>query len=186
MYNKTAERGIRRRGIVGCRSPIADRGFCEKKEPLYEQNFYPQGARQSAGCGRENPEQVNIGVTGLGRSVGTTFVATSLAFYFAEKGNCVTYCQCLTPSEADKLLYDAAAMEQRFTCRRFYDIYRMIFEGKPVRGKKEYGKRDQLDFAGPMVLRRKSGLDENQKARLIAGVTGEICIFDFARGKPVG
>ncbi len=136
--------------------------------------------QQSAGCGRENPEQVNIGVTGLGRSVGTTFVATSLAFYFAEKGNCVTYCQCLTPSEADKLLYDAAAMEQRFACRRFYDIYRMIFEGKPVRGKKNMEKEISWILPGPWSCEEKADLDENQKARLIAGATGEICIFDFA------
>ena len=61
----------------------------------------------------------------------------------------MTYCQCLTPSEADKLLYDAAAMEQRFACRRFYDIYRMIFEGKPVRGKKNMEKEISWILPGP-------------------------------------
>ena len=39
-----------------------------------------------------NPiDKVNIAVTGLGQNVGTTFVASSLAFYFAEKGNNLTF-----------------------------------------------------------------------------------------------
>ena len=44
----------------------------------------------------KNPQQLNIGVTGLGQSVGTTFVATSLAFYFVGMGNSV----CWTPSRS--------------------------------------------------------------------------------------
>ena len=62
-----------------------------------------------------NPiDKVNIAVTGLGQNVGTTFVASSLAFYFAEKGNNLTFTQCLTPSRSNGLLYDVVAMDQRF------------------------------------------------------------------------
>ncbi len=74
-----------------------------------------------------NPiDKVNIAVTGLGQNVGTTFVASSLAFYFAEKGNNLTFTQCLTPSRSNGLLYDAVAMDQRFSQQNLCRLYDLI------------------------------------------------------------
>lgn len=130
--------------------------------------------------GRKNPEQLNIGVTGLGRSVGTTFVASSLAFYFADKVNSVTFSQCLTPSRCNQLLYDTAAMDQRFAGRQFHDIYRRIFEGETVRGKKNMEKGVNWILPTPWSFEKGADLDQKQRSRLIASTRGQVCIFDLA------
>lgn len=129
---------------------------------------------------RGNPEQLNIGVTGLGQCVGTTFVASSLALYFADKGKSVTFTQCLTPNRCRSLLFDAVAMDQRFANRVFYDIYRYIGEGKPVRDKKnmEYGVNWILPT--PWCAETGMNLDNRQRARLLQSAKGELCIFDMA------
>ncbi|MCI9476052.1 hypothetical protein AALA22_13460 [Anaerovoracaceae bacterium 41-7] len=128
----------------------------------------------------KNPQQLNIGVTGLGQSVGTTFVATSLAFYFVGMGNSVTFTQCLTPSRCNSLLYDATAMDQRFSNRQFHDVYRLILENKPARGKKNMEKGINWILPTPWILEQGKDLDGVQQARLIQSAKGEICIFDFA------
>ncbi|MBR5316192.1 MAG: hypothetical protein IKU44_05310 [Firmicutes bacterium] len=126
---------------------------------------------------RENSrvEQWNIGVTGLGRSMGTTFVATALAFYFQSMGKNVTFVQCLTPSHASGLLYDSVAMDQRFAHRTFHDPYLKIAKEESVRdlGNLEEGIRW-------MIPSGKAGdLTEQQRSRLIHGARGELCIFDL-------
>ncbi len=139
-------------------------------------------AEQGSGArrGRENPEQLNIGVTGLGWNVGTTFVASSLAFYFADKGNSVTFCQCLTPSRCNGLLYDSVAMEQRFACRQFHDVYRLIFEEKTARGTKNMEKGVNWLLPTPWVCENGADLDREKRGRLIGSARGEICVFDLA------
>ncbi|MCI5686943.1 MAG: hypothetical protein MR303_00370 [Emergencia sp.] len=130
--------------------------------------------------GLKNPQQLNIGVTGLGQSVGTTFVAASLAFYFAGMGNSVTFTQCLTPDRCNGLLYDSVAMDQRFANRAFHDVYRLILEDKPVRGKKNMEQGINWILPTPWIWQQGKNLDSGQRARLIQCARGEICIFDFA------
>lgn len=140
--------------------------------------------QQSAGCGRENPEQVNIGVTGLGRSVGTTFVATSLAFYFAEKGNCVTYCQCLTPSEADKLLYECGGNGTTVYMPPVLRYLQNDIRGETGAGQKRIRKKRSAGFAGPMVLRRKSGTWMRiRRQDLLPVMTGESVFLICCEGQ---
>ncbi len=127
-----------------------------------------------------NPiDQVNIAVTGLGQNVGTTFVASSLAFYFAEKGNKLTFTQCLTPSRCNTLLYDAAAMDQRFHNRIFTDFYELIKEGKPTKDKKNIECGINWRIPMPRDCERKLDLDQEERARLIQGSRGQICIYDL-------
>ncbi len=125
-------------------------------------------------------QQFHIGVTGLGQSVGTTFVATFLAFYFAGKGNSVTFTQCLTASRCNGLLYDSVAMDQRFSNRQFHDVYRMISEDKPVRGTRNMEKGINWILPTPWILQQERDFDSARRARLIQSAKGEICIFDFA------
>ena len=55
-------------------------------------------------------EQFSIAVTGLGRDAGTTLVSTSLAIFYAEKGESVTFTECCVPGRSCSLLCDAVAM----------------------------------------------------------------------------
>ena len=127
-----------------------------------------------------NPiDKVNIAVTGLGQNVGTTFVASSLAFYFAEKGNNLTFTQCLTPSRSNGLLYDAVAMDQRFHSRTFVDFYDLIKDGKPIKDKKNIESGINWRLPTPWDCEKKLDLDQEQKSRLIQGARSQICVYDF-------
>lgn len=128
-----------------------------------------------------NPiDKLNIAVTGLGQNVGTTFVASSLAFYFAEKGNSLTFTQCLTPSRCNGLLYDAAAMDQRFRNREFVDFYRLIKEEKPTKGRQNLESGINWRIPTPWDCENNIDLDPEQRGRLIQGARGQICLFDLA------
>lgn len=128
-------------------------------------------------------QQLHIAVTGLGRSVGTTFVATALAFYFRDAGRETTYCQCLTPSKATRLLYDEVAMEQRFARRSFCDVYGKIGAGeplktmKPVTSTKRLNEEEGISWILPMP--QSGDLNESQRSRLLTIPKGEVCVFDF-------
>ncbi len=152
---------------------------------------------------RMSSRQLNIAVTGLGRSVGTTFVATALAFYFRDKGKTVSFCQCLTPSKAGSLLYDAVAMDQRFARREFCDVYERIHASEPLRfaatgagwGKQKEkllnteegiswilptGQSSRADAIGHNGMDlAQTDLTEAQQARLLTIPRGEVCVFDF-------
>lgn len=133
--------------------------------------------------------QWNIGVTGLGRSVGTTFVASTLAFYFQSMGKSVTFSQCLDPAEGVPLLYDAAAMEQRFGNRKFTDIYALIQEGAPVRMPCNVEQNICWILPTPGNCKGREVCGEAgtwgpcERARLVGTARGEICVFDFAADK---
>ena len=135
------------------------------------------------GTSKKGPiEQMHIGVTGLGRSVGTTFVATALAFYFREKEKDTAFCQCLTPSKASRLSYDEVAMEQRFGRRAFCDVYGKIAAGEPLVGglEKTSGKlnvEERINWILPVP--GSTDLTEVQRSRLVTIPKGEIRIFDF-------
>lgn len=127
-------------------------------------------------------QQLNIAVTGLGRSVGTTFVGTALAFYCRDQGKDVSYCQCLTPSKAARLLYDEVAMEQRFLRRSFVDVYEKISSGETVTGTRGHTRQLNREEDISWILpsgKNSQDLTESQQARLLTIPRGEVCIFDF-------
>lgn len=145
-----------------------ERVFIRRKSELNEER------------GVKGLQQLNIGVTGLGRNVGTTVVASSLAFFFADKGNSVTFLQCLTPSTCDRLFYDAVAMEQRFAGRGFTDVYRLLIEQKPIRN--VINREQGINWLLPTTWVIQEGTDLNglQRAHLIQSARDDICIFDLA------
>lgn len=123
--------------------------------------------------------QQNIAVTGLGQCVGTTFVASSLAFFFKEKVNSVTFCQCSQPSRARRLLYDEVAMEQRFSNRPFTDFYRLIVNDQRLWGKKNLEEEINWILPMPCDCKEELHLNEAQRNRLIHSARGDICVFDL-------
>lgn len=126
----------------------------------------------------QGAKQLNIGVTGLGRGTGTTFVATALAFYFRDQGESVTFVQCLDVCNGRELLYDSVAMEQRFARRTYLDVYQRIREGMSWQD-----RRNQEEGIHWILPRRsqdgKEALDAVQKQRMVLSVRDEVCIFDF-------
>ena len=127
----------------------------------------------------ETAEQWNIGVTGLGRSVGTTFVASSLAFYLRSKGNSLTFCQCLHPTAGRPLLYDEAAMDQRFANRSFHRFYSLIAEDESTRGCENLEQGIRWILPTPEDREEGVRLSGRQRGRLLTSARGGICVFDL-------
>ena len=117
-------------------------------------------------------------MTGLGRSVGTTLVSSSLAFFFEEKGCDVSFTECREPAYAENLFYDSVSMDKRFANRDFADIYKCIDEGITV--KKADNPEGNINWTLVTPENRKAGitLNSEKRGRLIQSAKGDICIFD--------
>ena len=124
-------------------------------------------------------DQVNIGVCGLGKNVGTTFIASLLAFYFEIKGKRISFTQVGSPAMCSSLLYEAVAMEQRFYGREFYDIYREIKEGNPVRNLQNREMGVNWTLVTPSDVADGIELARDETARLVGNAKGDFCIFDI-------
>lgn len=143
---------------------------------VLERSFFRAGA---AGSGDHNTGQLNIAVTGLGRGVGTTLVASSLACFFAEKGNSVTFVQCDDPEEGSGLLFDAAAMDRRFYGREFQDAYGTLASGGGVRRLCNLEDGVNWLLITPDDVKAGIELSAEQRASLVYGPRDEVCIFDL-------
>ena len=134
---------------------------------------------------REDEKQVKskdsyrIGVTGLGQGVGTTFVATALAFYFRDQGYSVSFTECLQPKDCSSLYYDQVAMDKRFAHRTFQDIYQKIQEEEPVHSVKNKEAGILWRLPTPDNCKDKLILTSRQQARLLGAGREEVCIFDM-------
>lgn len=128
-------------------------------------------------------EKINIGVIGMGQSVGTTFVSSTLAFYFAEMGKSVTFTQCADPGKQSSLLYDAAAMDRRFSSREFTDFYKLIYQEQRLKRRVNMEQGINWVLITPQNCKDRILLNGEQRARLIGCAGGEVCIFDIDQSK---
>lgn len=131
----------------------------------------------------ERVDQRNIAVIGLGNNVGTTFIASLLAFYFAEKGKSVTFTQCGEPGLSGGSIYDAVAMDKRFFGRDFADIYSKIKAGEAIRAIRNDELGVNWMIMTPFDRENCCSLSAEEKARLVRNPRDDINIFDVAQGK---
>lgn len=115
----------------------------------------------------------------MGQCVGTTFVASSLAFFFEEKGKSVTFCQCAQPARCRGLFYDTVAMEQRFQHRTFTDFYALICGEEKLNGKKNTDHGINWILPTPEDYDHGLVLDPAQRSRLVLSARDEVVVFDF-------
>lgn len=80
-------------------------------------------------------EKIKIGVMGIGRGAGCTFVSTALAYLLAgESKKSVAFLQLDGRYAHD--VYDSLGMDKRFVMREFVDFYRIAEMGEKIRGVK--------------------------------------------------
>ncbi|MBR4020851.1 MAG: hypothetical protein IKI99_06020 [Firmicutes bacterium] len=127
----------------------------------------------------EGAERYRIGVTGIGRGVGTTFVAAALAFYFRDQGRQVSYTECLNPAACSSLLFDQVAMDKRFAHRHFDNTYQHLTEDGPVRRNQNKEEGILWRIPTPDNCKDRLTLNTRQQARLMAAAREEVCIFDM-------
>ena len=142
-----------------------------------ERIFFRRRQEASAGQTKRN---YRIGVTGLGQGVGTTFVATALAFYFRDQGYSVSFTECLHPAGCSSLYFDQVAMDKQFQHRQFEDIYQKLEADMPVYPAKN--KEDGIVWYLPTPdnCKDKLTLTSRQQNRLVGTAREEVCIFDMA------
>lgn len=121
----------------------------------------------------------NIAVTGLGRGVGTTLISTSLAFFFAEKGNYLTFIQCAEPSRTDSLIYDSVSMDRRFTNRNYVDVYDCIDKGNVIKKCNNDEEGINWILITPENCKKEIVLNYEKRSRLIQSGRNEMSIYDI-------
>lgn len=134
---------------------------------------------------RQEPKEENekryfrIGVTGLGQGVGTTFVATALAFYFRNQGRGVSFTECLQPENCNTLFFDQVAMDKRFRHRKFHNLYQKLADDAPLPEQRNKEAGIIWRLATPDDCNNKVRLTERQQFRLVDTAREEVCIFDM-------
>ena len=136
-----------------------------------------RGSKNSASQGMDRKL---ISVIGIGQGVGTTTVATTLAFCFAEKGKRVTFLEGTKGSRADNLLYSQVAMDQRFASRSFTDFYGIAAKGESLLVKDNFEEGINWILMTPESRQDRVFLDEAQRNRLLRRGSSEVTILDIA------
>ncbi len=70
----------------------------------------------------QDKQKYRIGVVGVGRGAGATFLASSIARLIAEAGQTAAYIECRKPEEGESLLYDRMCFDYFFRRKKFHDL----------------------------------------------------------------
>lgn len=124
-------------------------------------------------------EKVKVCVAGLGEGVGTTFIASNIAYYLSENHKSSAFVEIGDPRSKKALLYDSVAMEQRFKNRNFVDFYKAIRDGEKIRGRCNIEEGINWAIITPEDCEEKICLKEEEKWKLINNVSGEYVIVDI-------
>lgn len=125
--------------------------------------------------------QLNIGVTGLSQSAGATTIASTLAFYFAQKGKSVTFSQCLNTAAPARIFFDEVAMDQRFSARKFTRLYEKVRGEVYVTENENVERGIKWILPTPKDMEKREALSETERSRLVRCSRNEVCVFDFCQ-----
>ena len=133
-------------------------------------------------------EKRKVGVAGMSRGAGVSFVATSLAKLLstAEAGK-VTFLEvCDNIPGKKSFVYDSAGFDKRFKTREFVRFYNEIKNGSNIRGKSNGD--DKINWALITPEDIKDGVETTpmEMIRLINNVSGDTIICDIAECKNAG
>lgn len=147
-------------------------------------------------------ERIKIGVTGIGRGAGTSFVAVSLAYFAAQnserkvafvqldgKSGCAACADGTAIRECKRKktdVYDALGIDKRFAGREFADFSVLLAEGKSIRGIRNIDERINwaLEVPGEMKAKREHTLTLNDKTGRAGGEYGLDDVFNGSTAIP--
>ena len=120
-------------------------------------------------------EKIKIGVMGIGRGAGCTFVSTALAYMLSgELKKSIGFVQLDGRYSHD--IYDALGMDKRFAMREFVDFYKIASELERIRGVKNID--EYINWA--IVLPGTSPKPTQAEAlRLVENISCSILICDL-------
>ncbi len=121
-------------------------------------------------------EKNKICILGLGRNVGTTFVATLLAYHYSNQKQSVAYLE-LESSYCEKpLLFDSVDMQQRFSKKTFYSFHERVHKGEKIRGVKNIEENINWGIITPEFRNRNEPLSIEEEMRLLSNISGNTVI----------
>ena len=92
----------------------------------------------------QDKQKYRIGVVGVGRGAGTTFLASSIARLIAETGQTAAYIECRKLEAGKPLLYDRMCFDHFFRRNKFHDF---LSEAETFPGNAgENGRKDQKGY----------------------------------------
>lgn len=132
---------------------------------------------------RSKQNRHKIGIMGMSKSVGTSFIASSLAKHLSrEKDKNIAFVEVNMENWNNHFIYDSLGMDKRFAGRIFHDFYNQTKEGFPI------GGLVNLDEKINWVLRIPPGQNQNKKevkmepidmCRIINNIAADIIICDI-------
>ena len=130
-------------------------------------------------------EKQKIGVVGMNRGVGTSFVATSLARFLSETNAMrVTFLEvCDRLSEKKSFVYDSIGIDKRFKTREFVCFYHEVKTGCNVKGKTNYDEMINWALITPEDINGEIELTPIEMVRLLNNVSGDVIICDISECK---
>lgn len=92
----------------------------------------------------QDKQKYRIGIVGVGRGAGATFLASSIARLIAETGQTAAYIECRRPEAGKPLLYDRMCFDHFFRRKKFHDF---LSEAETFPGNAgENGRKDQKGY----------------------------------------
>ncbi|MBQ9973313.1 MAG: hypothetical protein IJP24_07275 [Firmicutes bacterium] len=125
-------------------------------------------------------EKIKVGVTGIGKGVGTSFVATSIAYFTAsESERNVAFVQL----DEGHRVYDSLGIDKRFSGRNFCDFYKFVREGKNIKNERNLDEKINWALAIPESLTSSNSIEKRltdvECMRLVNNIRGDFIVCDF-------
>lgn len=125
-------------------------------------------------------EKIKVGVTGLGKGAGASFVAVSIAYFAAsESERNVAFVQL----DEGHSVYDSLGIDKRFSGRTFCDFYKLVREGRSIKTERNLDEKINWAIAIPESV---SGSEDTKKRltdieymRLVNNISGDFIVCDF-------
>lgn len=84
---------------------------------------------------RLKQNKLKIGIMGMSKGAGTSFISSSLAKHLSkEKDKSIAFVEVNMEISKNHYIYDSLGMDKRFAGRVFHDFYTQTKEGRPIGG----------------------------------------------------
>jgi len=130
-------------------------------------------------------EKQKIGVVGMSRNAGTSFVATSLAKVLSYRDERKVTLLEVSDLALNKrsFLYDSIGFDKRFKARDFVRFYNEIKSGGNIRGRTNHDDKINWGLITPEDIKDGIEMTPIEMIRLINNISGDVIICDLSECK---
>ena len=127
-------------------------------------------------------EKQKIGVVGMSKGAGVTFIATTLAKVLSSlDGRKVTLLEVCDHFAKNKaLIYDSIGFDKRFKTREFIRFYGEVRQGMEIRGKSNPDEKINWALLTPEDIKDEGEIRPIEVIRLINNIAGDLIVCDIS------